>query len=184
MLARTQIDDLFSCLGSVNGNRHAPAAAVNALQLDAERQIDAALTESMERGRAHVSRRRAELCDWAKAMVRSREKELEVIEKKLRALRSTARQMEKIARYPPLGLRTTNVRRRRNYPRVGTPEEHERILKKIAATEAQKARKIGAFDRDVIAINGKRDQLIESLERQPSPRIEREVLFTIRWAVV
>ena len=69
--------------------------------------------------------------------------------------------------------------RRQAQQAVTLTEQHE-IQEKIQKLERRQRQEIFKAEDEIIE---KRDQLIDSLERQLAQRTETETLFTIRWAV-
>ncbi len=152
------MEKLFICAGHVDGGDSLPESVRQRLAAEAERHAKATISRSLEQNSVHFGQAREKLEKWADDMVLSAEKALLDTKEQIKALRRQARQA------------------------VTLEEQHE-IQEKIQNLERQQRRQRQEIFSAEDEIMGKRDALIESLEKRLAQRTETEPLFTIRWAV-
>jgi superfamily II DNA/RNA helicase len=152
------MEKLFSCAGHTQSSDSLPESVRQRLTAEAERHTKATISRSLEQNSVHFGQAREKLEKWADDMVLSAEKALSDTKEQIKALRRQARQ-------------------------AATLEEQHEIQEKIQKLERQQRRQRQEIFNAEDEIMGKRDELIESLEKQLAQRIETEPLFTIRWAV-
>jgi predicted nucleic acid-binding Zn-ribbon protein len=121
-----------------------------------ERHAKATISLSLEQNSAHFNEAREKLEKWADDMVLSAEKALADTKEQIKVLRRQAR------------------------PGVTLEEQHA-IQEKIQKLERQQRRQRQEIFKVEDEIMGKRDSLIDQLERRLAQRTETETLFTIRW---
>lgn len=161
-LDQETMEKLFACAGRISpdggGRGGLPAAVTQRLDGESQRHAQATVSRSLEQNSTHFNEAREKLEKWADDMVLSVEKALLDTKEQIKALRRQARQAVTLA------------------------EQHE-IQEKIQKLERQQRRQRQEIFKAEDEIMGKRDQLIDSLERRLAQRTETETLFTIRWAV-
>jgi predicted nucleic acid-binding Zn-ribbon protein len=113
----------------------------------------------ISRDRSHFNQAREKLEKWADDMVLSAEKALADTKEQIKTLRRKARQ-------------------------AVTLEEQHGVQERIQKLERQQRRQRQEIFTVEDEIMGKRDSLIDQLERRLAQRTETETLFTIRWRVV
>jgi hypothetical protein len=150
---------LFHCRGNVLEEIGVPKDEKKHLAADADRHAKATINKSLERNSQHFNEARDLLEKWAEDMVLAAEKELRDTKEQIKALNRQARQ-------------------------AATVQEQHDIQEKVRNLESKKRRqRQQIFDvEDEIA--GKRDRLIDALEKRMQQRTSSKELFTIRWAVV
>jgi superfamily II DNA/RNA helicase len=158
-LDQETMEKLFGCSGRVDNNTQIPDAIGKRLDAEAQRHAKAAISLSLEQNSAHFNQAREKLEKWADDMVLSAEKALADTKEQIKALRRQAR----------LAV---------------TLEEQHGIQAKIQKLERQQRRQRQEIFTVEDEIMGKRDSLIDQLERRLAQRTETETLFTIRWRVV
>lgn len=150
---------LFHCRGRVTANLNLTEEARRRLEADAGRHAKATINKSLERNSRHFNEAREQLEKWAEDMVLAVERELRDTKEQIKALSRQARQAE-------------------------TVNEQHAIQDKIRELEKKKRRlRQRIFDVED-EIMGKRDELIEGLERRMQQRTASEPIFTLRWSVV
>jgi hypothetical protein len=157
-LDQETMERLFGCAGKVDGGDPVPDAVRQRLSAETERHAKATVSRSLEQNSAHFNQAREKLEKWADDMVLSAEKALQDTKEQIKALRRQARQA------------------------VTLEEQHE-IQERIQKLEKQQRRQRQDIFKAEDEIMGKRDSLIESLEKRMAQRTETEALFTIRWCV-
>jgi len=157
-LEHETMEKLFSCAGHVQRGDSLPESVPQRLAAEAERHANATISRSLEQNSLHFGQAREKLEKWADDMVLSAEKALLDTKEQIKALRRQARQA------------------------VTLQEQHD-IQEKIQNFERQQRRQRQEIFSAEDEIMGKRDVLIESLEKRLAQRTETEQLFTIRWAV-
>jgi hypothetical protein len=150
---------LFHCRGNVEQEFEVPEGEKKRLADDADRHAKAMISKSLERNSQHFNDAREQLEKWAEDMVIAAEKELRDTKEQIKSLNRQTRQA------------------------VTIQAQHE-IQEKVRDLEMKKRRqRQQIFDvEDTIA--GKRDLLIDALEKRMQQRTFGEELFTIRWTVV
>lgn len=150
---------LFHCRGNVLEEIDVPKGEKKRLAADAERHAKATINKSLERNSQHFSEAREQLENWAEDMVLAAEKELRDTKEQIKTLNRQARQ-------------------------AATVQEQHEVQEKVRNLEKKKRRqRQQIFDvEDEIA--GKRDRLIDALEKRMQQRTSNNELFTIRWTVV
>ena len=152
------MEKLFSCTGHIHSGNPLPESVQQRLAAEGERHAKATISRSLEQNSVHFGQAREKLEKWADDMVLSAEKALLDTKEQIKALRRQARQA------------------------VTLEEQHE-IQEKVQKLERQQRRQRQEIFSAEDEIMGKRDELIESLEKRLAQRTETEPLFTIRWAV-
>ncbi|MCX7013250.1 MAG: SNF2-related protein [Candidatus Sumerlaeota bacterium] len=158
-LDQETMEKLFACAGLTQGASPIPPAAAHRLAAEAERHAKATVSRSLEHNSVHFNEAREKLEKWADDMVLSAEKALADTKEQIKALRRQARQA------------------------VTLEEQHE-IQEKIQKLERQQRRQRQEIFKVEDEIMGKRDQLIDQLEKRLAQRTETETIFTIRWTVI
>ncbi len=157
-LDQETMEKLFGCSGQSHGEEAIPATVRQRLEAEAERHAKATVGRSLEQNSVHFNQAREKLEQWADDMVLSAEKALMDTKEQIKALRRQARQA------------------------VTLEEQHE-IQQRLQQLEKQQRRQRQEIFTVEDEIMGKRDGLIESLERRLAQRTATETLFTICWAV-
>ena len=161
-LDQETMEKLFACAGRTihdgSGEIAIPAAVTQRLDGESRRHAQATINRSLEKNNTHFSEAREKLERWADDMVLSAEKALLDTKEQIKVLRRQARQAVTLA-------------------------EQREIQEKIQKLERQQRRQRQEIFKAEDEIIEKRDQLIDSLERQLAHRTGTETLFTIRWAV-
>jgi hypothetical protein len=157
-LDQETMEKLFGCSGRVHGDEEVPAAIQQRLTAEAKRHAKATVSRSLEQNSVHFNQAREKLEKWADDMVLSAEKALADTKEQIKALRRQARQA------------------------VTLKEQHEiqQQLQKLEKQQRRQRQEIFQVEDEIV---GKRDTLIESLERRLSQSSGSEHLFTVRWAV-
>lgn len=158
-LDQETMEKLFLCGGRVAGPADVPESLAQRLAGESERHARATVSRSLEQNSKHFHEAREKLEKWADDMVLSAEKALADTKEQIKALRRQARQ-------------------------AVTLEEQHQIQEKIQKLERQQRRQRQEIFKVEDEIMGKRDQLIDQLEKRLAQRTATETLFTIRWAVV
>jgi hypothetical protein len=153
------MEKLFGCSGKVESGSEIPDATAKRLDAEAQRHAKATISLSLEQNSAHFNQAREKLEKWADDMVLSAEKALADTKEQIKALRRQARQ-------------------------TATLEEQHSIQEKIQKLERQQRRQRQEIFTVEDEIMGRRDSLIDQLERRLAQQTETEPLFTIRWRVV
>ena len=160
-LDQETMEKMFSCAGrTVRAGEGdvVPAAMMQRLVQESRRHADATVSRSLEQNNEHFNFAREKLERWADDMVLSAEKALLDTKEQIKALRRQARQATTLA---------------------GQHEIQEK-LRKLERQQRRQRQEIFKVEDEIIE---KRDQLIDSLERRLTQKIETETLFTIRWSV-
>lgn len=157
-LDQETMEKLFGCAGRVEGDASIPPAERQRLSAESERHAKATVSRSLEQNNVHFNAAREKLEKWADDMVLSAEKALSDTKEQIKALRRQARQ-------------------------AVTLEEQHGIQQQLQKLEKQQRRQRQDIFKAEDEIMGKRDQLVDTLERRLAQRTETEMLFTIRWAV-
>jgi len=149
---------LFHCAGCVVREDIGLGSAQERLSADGERHVRATINRSLETNNRHFNEAREKLEKWADDMEIAAQKELDDAKNQIRALNRQARQ-------------------------ATTVQEQREVQDKIRQLEQKKRRlRQRIFDvEDEIA--GKRDRLIDALERRMQQKTQTTPLFTIRWRV-
>lgn len=150
---------LFNCHGQVLDLLDVPTGERQRLAVNAERHARATINKSLERNSQHFNEAREQLEKWAEDMVLAAERELHDTKEQIKALNRQARQ-------------------------ATTVEEQRQLQEKIKDFENRKRRQRQRIFDIEDEIMGKRDKLIDALERRMQQRTETEPLFTIRWTVI
>jgi len=158
-LDQETMEKLFGCTGHVDAPTVIPDAVAKRLDAEAQRHAKATISLSLEQNSAHFNQAREKLEKWADDMVLAAEKALADTKEQIKVLRRQARQ-------------------------AVTLEEQHSIQEKIQKLERQQRRQRQEIFTVEDEIMGKRDSLIDQLERRLAQRTETETLFTIRWRVV
>jgi hypothetical protein len=158
-LDQETMEKLFGCSGQHEAAPPIPEAIASRLDAEAQRHAKATISLSLEQNSAHFNQAREKLEKWADDMVLSAEKALADTKEQIKVLRRQARQ-------------------------AVTLEEQHAIQEKIQKLERQQRRQRQEIFTVEDEIMGKRDSLIDQLERRLAQRTETETLFTIRWRVV
>jgi hypothetical protein len=152
------IEKLFTCAGRLEGPLTIPDAIAERLQAESARHSQATVSRSLESNSRHFQQAREKLERWADDLVLAAERALRDTKEKIKALQREARHATTLA-------------------------EQHRIQEEIQKLEKVKRRQrqeIFTVEDDII---GKRDALVDSLEKRLAQRTESETLFTIRWTV-
>jgi superfamily II DNA/RNA helicase len=157
-LDQETMEKLFSCAGRIDDNAVVQGPIVEQLARDADRHARATISRSLEQNSTHFNEAREKLEKWADDMVLSAEKALADTKEQIKASRREARQ-------------------------AVTLEEQHQIQEKIQKLERQQRHQRQEIFKVEDEIMGKRDALIESLEKRLAQRTTTETLFTIEWAV-
>ncbi|HED00905.1 MAG TPA: hypothetical protein ENN18_11105 [Proteobacteria bacterium] len=158
LLDQETCEKLFNCQGTVSICDEMPSPVKDRLNIEAERHGKATISRSLEENNRHFSEARERLEKWADDMVLAAEKELKDTKERIKALTRQAR------------LATTT-------------EEQHKIQEQIRDLEKKKRRQRQSIFDIEDEIVGKRDALIEALERRMAQKTTTEELFTIRWTV-
>lgn len=157
-LDQETMEKLFGCASREHGDVAIPPTVQQRLNAEAERHAKATVSRSLEQNSVHFNQAREKLEKWADDMVLSAEKALADTKEQIKALRRQARQ-------------------------AVTLDEQHAIQQQIQKLEKQQRHQRQEIFKAEDEIMGKRDSLVESLERRLSQHTDTETLFTIRWAV-
>jgi chemotaxis protein histidine kinase CheA len=150
---------LFNCSGVMKDEISPAETVVERLQQEAQRHSQSTIAKSLEENSQHFHEARNQLEKWAEDMVIAVEKELADTKAQIKLLNRQARQAPTMAEQKPL------------------QEQIQQLGKKKRKQRQQ------IFDIED-EITGKRDALIEALERRMTQKTTIEPLFTLRWSVV
>ena len=152
-------EKLFTCPGTVGGAAGVPQGVADRLTADSSRHQSATISRSLEANNKHFHEAREKLERWAEDMVLAAEAALEDTKEQIKVCRREAR------------LATTLEQQREIQEKIGSLEKQQR----------RQRQEIFAIEDEII---GKRDALIDSLEKRLAQTVASEALFTIRWRVV
>ncbi len=158
-LDQEAMEKLFTCDGHVADQSSIPNPAAQRLLAESKQHVSATIARSLEENSAQFREAREKLEKWADDLVLSAEKALLDTKEQIKALRRQARQ-------------------------AATLDEQQEIQEKMQKLERQQRRQRQDIFKAEDEIIGKRDQLIDQLEKRIAQKTETENLFTIRWAVV
>jgi len=150
---------LFNCTGRVSSLESVPASVTSRLEQESERHAKATVSQSVERNNTFFNEERERLERWADDMVLAAEQELKATKEQIKALNRQART-------------------------APTVEEQHQAQSKIRDLEKKKRRQRQQIFDVEDEITGKRDQLIDALERRMARRTRAEPLFMLRWTVI
>jgi hypothetical protein len=152
------MEKLLGCDGAIRDSEALPVAITQRLEAESARYVKATLSKSLEQNSVHFNQARDKLEKWADDMILSAEKALLDTKEQIKAMRRQCRQ-------------------------AATLEEQHELQQKIQSLEHQQRRQRQEIFQAEDEIMGKRDSLIESLERRLSQHCVTENLFAIRWSV-
>ncbi|HDQ04101.1 MAG TPA: DEAD/DEAH box helicase [Deltaproteobacteria bacterium] len=152
------MEKFFLCDGRLNGNVSMPKPAGDRIAAESKRHIQATISRSLEQNSKYFNEAREKLEKWAEDMVLAAEKALTDTKEKIKAMRRQARQ-------------------------AATLDEQLNIQEEIRKLEKQQRRQRQEIFKVEDDIMGKRDQLIDQLEKRLAQRTNVETLFTVRWAI-
>lgn len=152
-------EKLFHCVGYENKETVWSDDKQQLLTKDANRHVQAAISQSLENNNKFFHEERERLERWADDLVLASEKELNDTKAKLKEAKRQAR------------LATS------------TEEQHQ-IQKQIKVLERQQRKQRQRIFEVEDEIMDKRDDLIDELEKKMVQRTKQEELFTIRWKVI
>jgi hypothetical protein len=158
-LEQEACEKLFNCMADSAVPTQVPDSVVQRLSAESQRHAKATISQSLEANNKHFNEAREKLEKWADDLVLVAEK----------ALKDTKEQIKMTQRQARLA---TNL------------EEQHDIQQRIQKLEKQQRRQrqeIFQVEDDII---GKRDTLIDSLEKRLTQKTESKPLFTIEWEVV
>lgn len=158
-LDQESMEKLFGCSGRVSEAPVVPAQLEQRLNAEAAQHAKATVSLSLEQNSTHFNQAREKLEKWADDMVLAAEKALGDTKEQIKALRREARQ-------------------------AATLEQQHVIQEKLQKLERQQRRQRQEIFTVEDEIMGRRDSLIDQLERRLAQQTEAETLFTIRWRVV
>lgn len=153
-------EKLFRCNGVVCGDEIIVPDTINStLHREAQRHAEATIAKSLEANNRLFLEERERIERWAEDLVIGAEKELSDTKAQIKALNRQARQ-------------------------AATTQDQLELQTKIRDLErVQRRQRQRIFDVED-EITGKRDALIETLEKRMAQKTSREELFVIRWSVV
>ena len=151
-------EKLFHCAATVTQATLSPAHDER-LQQENTRYAQATISQSLEMNNRHFVEERERLDKWADDLVLAAEKELADTKAQIKAVSRQSRLATTMEEQLDLQTRISDLqkRQRRQRQRIFDVEDE---------------------------INGRRDELIDRLERRMAQHTEVEPLFTIRWSVV
>ncbi len=152
-------EKLFNCYASGTPYDELPSSIWGRLNNEAERHVKATISRSLEENNRHFNEAREKLEKWADDMVLAAERELKDTKERIKGLTRQAR------------LATTT-------------EEQHKIQEQIRDLEKKKRRQRQSIFDIEDEIVGKRDALIDALERRMVQKTTSKDLFTIRWSVI
>ena len=150
---------LFNCSGEILAEVKLDNVVSQRLAADADRHARATISKSLERNNQHFNEAREQLEKWAEDMVLAAERELRDTKEQIKALSRQARH-------------------------ATTVEEQHALQEKIQELENKKRRQRQRIFDVEDEIMGKRDNLIDGLERRMQQRTDINPLFTLRWSVI
>jgi len=152
-------EKLFRCNAEVQPISVIPKGEGKRLKEEAKRHAAAAVVKSMERNSQLFQNERDRLERWAEDNILASEKELSDIKEQIKSVKRQSRL-------------------------APTLDEQHILLHKLKELEKEQRR----LRQNIFAVEdeiaGKRDKLIEALERRIQQKTTSEPLFTIEWAVV
>jgi superfamily II DNA or RNA helicase len=157
-LDQETIEKVFGCSGRIDGQVKVPETIAARLGAEGLRHSQATVSRSLETNNRHFQQAREKLERWADDMVLAAEKALRDTKEKIKALQREARQATTLA-------------------------DQHRIQEEIQKLEKVKRRQRQEIFKVEDEIIGKRDTLVDSLEKRLAQKTESEQLFTIRWTV-
>jgi hypothetical protein len=158
-LDQETLEKMFHCEAKTDSLPSLPSDIEARLAAEADRHAKATISRSLEENNRHFQEARERLERWAEDMVVAAEKQLKDTKERIKTLNRHAR------------LATTT-------------EEQHAIQEQVKELEKQKRRQRQRIFDVEDEIMGKRDALIEKLEKRMRQRTSVEPLFTIRWTVV
>ena len=152
------MERLFGCAAKVHAGESMPEATGQRLASESERHAKAMVSKSLEQNSVHFNIAREKLEKWADDMVLASEKALRDTKEGIKALRRDARQA------------------------VTLDAQHEiqRQIQELEKRQRKQRQEIFQVEDEII---GKRDGLIDSLEKRLAQKTASEALFTVRWSV-
>ena len=156
VLDQEHCEKLFSCFGNVvpiNGD-----IQPNTIHTTKQRQVEAKISEVLEENNSHFQMERDRLEKWADDKVAGAEQALVDTKTKIKVLKRESRQAQ-------------------------TLEEQKELQEKIKSEEKKQRRQRQEIFDVEDEILGKRDQLIDALEKRLNQNTHIEELFTLRWSV-
>lgn len=151
-------EKLFICNGEITDEKITLNDASKRLEAETERHVQATIAKNLEENNRHFNEARDQLDKWADDMIKSTEKELDDIKRQIRELQRRSRQ-------------------------AVTLEEQHQLQEEIKGLERRKRNLREKIFEMEDEIAGKRDLLVDSLERRMKQKTKATTLFTIRWKV-
>lgn len=152
-------EQFFKLEGLVGGVASPPDEVSQRLASDGNRYADATIHRSLEHNNSHFQERREQLFRWSDDVVAAAERELKQVKAELRAAEREAALAQ-------------------------TVEEQKEAQEKIRTMEARKrAARRKIFDVED-EIEGKRDVLIQALEKKMVQETSLKPLFMFKWTIV
>lgn len=152
-------EKLFQCIGYENKETIWSDDRQQLLTKDANRHVQATISQSLENNNKFFHEERERLERWSDDLVLASEKELNDTKAKLKEVKRQAR------------LATST-------------EEQHRVQKQIKNLERQQRKQRQRIFEVEDEIMDERDDLIDELEKKMVQKTEQEELFTIRWKVI
>jgi ERCC4-related helicase len=157
-LEQEAMERLFGCVAKVQPEASILSAAGERLAAESERHAKATISRSLEANNVHFNHAREKLEKWADDMVLAAEKALRDTKEAIKAARRDARQAVT----------------------VDAQHEVQRRIQELEKRQRKQRQDIFQVEDEII---GKRDKLIDTLEKRLSQKTSTETLFTVRWGV-
>jgi superfamily II DNA/RNA helicase len=151
-------EKLFSCHGEITDEKISCNGVAKRLEAETDRHVKATIARNLEENNLHFIEARDQLDKWADDMIKATEKELDDIKRQIRELQRRSRQAATLGEQHQLQEEIKGLERKKR-----------NLREKIFEIEDE--------------IAGKRDLLVESLEKRMEQKTKATTLFTIRWKV-
>ncbi|WP_040226568.1 SNF2-related protein [Bhargavaea cecembensis] len=152
-------EKLFQCTGNEEHSTQWSNERQQSLIKDANRHVQATISQSLENNNRYFHEERERLERWADDMILASEKELQETKAKLKEAKRRARMAK------------------------STEEQHQiqKEIKSLERTQRKQRQRIFEVEDEIM---DKRDDLIDELEERMVQKTEKEELFTVRWKVI
>lgn len=152
-------EKLFQCIGNEKHSTQWSNERQQSLIKDANRHVQATISQSLENNNIYFHEERERLERWADDLILASEKELQDTKAKIKETKRQARMA------------------------TSTEEQHQiqKQIKSLERTQRKQRQRIFEVEDEIM---NKRDDLIDQLEERMVQKTEQEELFTIRWKII
>lgn len=152
-------EKLFQCIGNGEHLTQWSNERQQSLIKDANRHVQATISQSLENNNKYFHEERERLERWADDLILASEKELQDTKAKIKDTKRQARMA------------------------TSTEEQHQiqKEIKALERTQRKQRQRIFEVEDEIM---DKRDDLIDELEEKMVQKTEKKELFTIRWKVI